>query len=93
MYKDRKKSVAAKVPETNNRKDACTRKFFNYIFEILDSLAEFAQRSPDSGLKRTMCGSHLRNPEDLVDWPQFPDGCKSLLSKHLTREVWEKYKN
>ena len=40
-----------------------------------------------------MCGSHLRRPDDLVDWPQFPEGCKSLLSKHLTREVWEKYKN
>ena len=40
-----------------------------------------------------MCGSHLNRPDDLVDWPQFPEGCKSLLSKHLTREVWEKYKN
>jgi len=35
------------------------------------------------------CGSHLRNPEELVGMPVFPPATKSLLSKHLTPEVWE----
>ena len=40
---------------------------------------------------RTFCGTHLNTPEDLVSWPQFPEGTKSLLSKHLTKEIWDKY--
>ena len=38
-----------------------------------------------------MCGSHLTCPEDLVNWPQFPEGTTSLLSKFLTKEIWEMY--
>jgi len=40
----------------------------------------------------TICGSHLKKPEDIVGFPIFPDGTKSLLSKHLTKDVWEKLK-
>ena len=35
-------------------------------------------------------GSHMKNPEELVSFPHFPHGTKSLLSKYLTKEVWEK---
>jgi len=35
-------------------------------------------------------GSHLKSPDDLTDFPVFPEGTRSLLCKHLTREVWEK---
>lgn len=35
-------------------------------------------------------GSHLKSPEDLVAFPNFPAGTKSLLSKFLTPEIWEK---
>ena len=38
-----------------------------------------------------MCGSHLKSPEDLVGFPVFPSGTKSLLSKHLSRDIWNKY--
>jgi len=40
---------------------------------------------------RTLVGSHLTCPDDLVSWPQFPEGTKSLLAKHLTKDIWEKY--
>jgi hypothetical protein len=36
----------------------------------------------------TAVGSHLANPEDVVEFPAFPDGTKSLLKKHLTRAIW-----
>jgi creatine kinase/arginine kinase len=29
----------------------------------------------------------------LIHFPHFPAGTKSLLSKHLTQEIWEKYKD
>lgn len=41
----------------------------------------------------TECGSHLKTYEDLVGFPKFPPGTKSLLSKCLTPEIWEKYKD
>ena len=40
---------------------------------------------------RTIVGSHLNSPDDLVSWPQFPADCKSLLSKHLTKDIWDKF--
>lgn len=42
---------------------------------------------------RTQAGNHLKSPEDLKDWPQFPDGTTSLVSKHLTKDIWDKYAN
>lgn len=38
------------------------------------------------------CGSHLNSFEDLNGYPVFPAGTKSLLSKYLTRDIWNKYK-
>ena len=38
-----------------------------------------------------MCGSHLKTPEDLTGFPTFPNGTKSLLLKHLSRDIWAKY--
>lgn len=34
-------------------------------------------------------GNHLRKPEDLTGFPVFPEGTTSLLSKNLTRELWD----
>ena len=48
-----------------------------------------AETSAKAG--RTMCGSHLKTPEDLKSWPQFPDGTTSLVSKYLTKDIWDKY--
>ena len=42
---------------------------------------------------RTHCGPHLSKPEDLVDWPLFPEGTKSLCCKYLTKEIWDEYKD
>ena len=39
------------------------------------------------------CGSHLKKPEDLTGYPVFPSGTKSLLCKHLSKDVWNKYKD
>ena len=38
-----------------------------------------------------MCGSHLKSSDDLVGFPTFPSGTKSLLMKHLSKKLWEKY--
>jgi hypothetical protein len=42
---------------------------------------------------RTHCGPWLKSVDDLVDFPCFPEGCTSLISKHLTKEVWDEYKD
>ena len=57
------------------------------------AMGEVSEGAPtmDNVNGRTLCGSHLNTPEDLVSWPQFPEGTKSLLSKHLTKEIWDKY--
>ena len=38
-------------------------------------------------------GPHLKVHTDLTGFPIFPAGTKSLLSKYLTREIWNKYKD
>jgi len=37
-------------------------------------------------------GPELKVPEDITGMVEFPPGCKSLLCKFLTPEVYEKYK-
>jgi len=36
-------------------------------------------------------GPHLKAPEDITGFVKFPEGTKSLLSKHLTKQVFDKY--
>ncbi len=33
----------------------------------------------------------MKKPEDLTGFPTFPAGTKSLLSKYLTRDIWNQY--
>ena len=40
-----------------------------------------------------MMGSHLESPEDVKNFPYFPSGTTSLLSKCLTRDIWEQCKD
>jgi hypothetical protein len=47
--------------------------------------------TPKEEIKDQEVGSHLKNPTELVGFPIFPKGTKSLLSKYLTRELYEKY--
>lgn len=44
-----------------------------------------------SAATETVCGPHIKKPEDIVGFPKFPAGTKSLLMKNLTHEIWEKY--
>jgi hypothetical protein len=41
----------------------------------------------------TVVGSQLHSPTDLKGFPKFPQGTKSLLSKSLTKDVWNHLKN
>lgn len=47
----------------------------------------------DAGADGCMMGSHLNTPDDITGYPYFPSGTTSLLSKCLTRDVWEKLKD
>ena len=38
-------------------------------------------------------GSHLKSTDDLTGYPVFPDGTTSLLSKNLSRDVWNQLKD
>jgi len=35
----------------------------------------------------------LSSPDDLIGFPLFPEGTNSLLSKHLSKEVWTELKD
>ena len=54
-------------------------------------VSETTSTSGKAAAGRVMCGSHLKSPEDLTGWPQFPDGTKSLVCKYLTKDIWDKY--
>ena len=38
-----------------------------------------------------VAGPHLKSPSDITGFPVFPEGTHSLLSKYMTKEVFEKY--
>ena len=52
-----------------------------------------ASKGVSETTQRTMCGTHLNSPDDLVHWPQFPEGTNSALSRHLSKKIWDKYKD
>jgi hypothetical protein len=42
----------------------------------------------------THCGPWLKHPEDITDFPEFPENFKqSLCCKALTKDVWNEYKD
>ena len=43
--------------------------------------------------EETKCGSHLRKAADIGGFPVFPPGTESLLSKCLTRDLWNQLKD
>ena len=53
--------------------------------------SEVASSKPKAPQPDVMCGSHLKTADDLTGFPTFPNGTKSLLKKHLSREIWAKY--
>ena len=40
-----------------------------------------------------LCGPHVKTIEDLTGLPAFPADTKSLLSKHLSTEIWRELKD
>jgi len=42
---------------------------------------------------RTKVGRELASPEAIVDYPEFPEGTKSLLMKNLTPAIWNQLKD
>ena len=48
------------------------------------------QAPPKAGFIKA--GPHLKKPEDITGMVEFPAGTKSLLSKYLTEDVYNKYK-
>ena len=47
-----------------------------------------AASTPAAAEEEVKCGPHLKKPEDLTGYPVFPEGTKSLLSKNLSRDLW-----
>ena len=46
--------------------------------------------APKEEIKDQNVGSHLKKHTELTGFPVFPAGTKSLLSKYLTKEIYEK---
>merc|ERR1712178_305268 len=55
--------------------------------------AQYTSSIADAAVDGTMVGSHLNSPDDIKGFPYFPTGTGSLLSKCLTRDVWEQCKD
>lgn len=53
--------------------------------------APVAAAAPAKSAASVQCGPHLKKPEDLSGFPTFPAGTKSLVSKFLTKDVWNQY--
>jgi hypothetical protein len=56
-----------------------------------DGHANMKKPAPVAG--RTHCGPWLKSIDDLTDFPLFPESTKSILSKVLTQEIWDEYKD
>jgi len=48
--------------------------------------------APAAAAGTVKAGPHLKKPEDITGFVEFPEGTKSLLSKYLTKDVYNKYK-
>lgn len=46
---------------------------------------------PEAG--KTHCGPWLKDPEELTDFPTFPEKTNSALSRALTKEIWDELKD
>ena len=44
---------------------------------------------PVASAEETKAGPHLKKPEDITGFPIFPAGTTSLLSKCMTRDIWQ----
>ena len=45
--------------------------------------------TPKPVIKDILVSNKLKSHVELVGYPIFPEGTKSLLHKYLTKEIWE----
>jgi hypothetical protein len=62
------------------------------MIEAEKKLVEAAPKAAVAATGTVKAGPHLKKPEDITGFVEFPAGTKSLLSKHLTKEIYDKYK-
>jgi hypothetical protein len=48
---------------------------------------------PKEEVHELKVSSALKAPTELIAFPVFPPGTKSLLSKYLSREIWDQLKD
>ena len=60
------------------------KSFTSNIATPMEPMAECEGSEPG-----TMMGSHLKDWDDIKGMPYFPAGTKSLLSKCLTKKIWD----
>merc|ERR1711957_67198 len=66
----------------------------NKIFKNISVMGQQASNNFAScEVNGTMMGEHLKSPSDITSMPYFPTGTSSLLSKCLTKDIWEKCKD
>ena len=63
---------------------------YNGVKAMIEREKELAGPVSTADIK---AGPQLKSPDDLTGFPIFPEGTTSLLSKNLTREVWDKLKD
>merc|ERR1712166_1462535 len=65
--------------------------------KILKNISVMGQQASNNfascEVNGTMMGEHLKSPSDITSMPYFPTGTSSLLSKCLTKDIWEKCKD
>ncbi len=63
---------------------------YNGVKAMIEREKELAPKVEE---KPVQCGSHLKKPEDITGFPQFPAGTSSLVCKYLTQDIWDKLKD
>ena len=64
---------------------------YNGVKHMIEREKELAPKIEEE--KDLVVGDHLTKPEDLNGFPVFPDGTRSLLSKYLTKDIWQSLKD
>jgi len=61
------------------------------MYDGVKAMIQREKKLQDSEVPRINCGPSLDTFKDLTAFPKFPDETKSLLKRHLTYDIWEKY--
>jgi protein-arginine kinase len=72
---------------------ALVQDMYDGVKAMIDRENELAGGAEESKGEDIEAGTHLKSPNDITGFPVFPAGTKSLLSKNLTRTVWDALKD